>query len=63
MKAAYIHNCLKNGETPVAGPLVEEEEGEGNNGNGAYENISIPVPSVPPSSHDASGEMGSDWSI
>ena len=23
MKAAYIHNCLKAGETPVAGPLVE----------------------------------------
>jgi vacuolar protein sorting-associated protein VTA1 len=20
-KAAYIHNCLKNGETPIAGPL------------------------------------------
>jgi len=33
MKAAYIHNCLKNGETPVAGPLVNEEE-----------DISIPVP-------------------
>jgi len=28
MKAAYIHNCLKNGETPVAGPLVEEDEEE-----------------------------------
>merc|ERR1719237_338301 len=28
MKAAYIHNCLKNGETPVAGPLVGEEEEE-----------------------------------
>lgn len=23
-KAAYIHNCLKNGETPVPGPLEEE---------------------------------------
>merc|ERR1711963_410367 len=28
MKAAYIHNCLKNGETTVAGPLVEEDEEE-----------------------------------
>jgi len=29
MKAAYIHNCLKNGETPVAGPLAGDGEGEG----------------------------------
>ena len=38
MKAAYIHNCLKNGETPVAGPLVEEGEDQ------PEENLSIPVP-------------------
>lgn len=25
-KAAYIHNCLKSGETPVAGPLPDEDE-------------------------------------
>lgn len=25
-KAAYIHNCLKNGETPQPGPLQSEEE-------------------------------------
>lgn len=25
-KAAYIHNCLKNGETPHAGPLPSEED-------------------------------------
>lgn len=25
-KAAYIHNCLKNGETPVPGPPKEEGE-------------------------------------
>ena len=39
-KAAYIHNCLKNGETPVPGPMEEEsaednlendEEESGNN--------------------------------
>ncbi|ETN63386.1 hypothetical protein AND_004920 [Anopheles darlingi] len=25
-KASYIHNCLKNGETPVAGPLPMEDD-------------------------------------
>lgn len=25
-KAAYIHKCLKNGETPIAGPLPENED-------------------------------------
>ena len=25
-KAAYIHKCLKNGETPVAGPVGGEDE-------------------------------------
>ncbi|XP_059612564.1 vacuolar protein sorting-associated protein VTA1 homolog [Phlebotomus argentipes] len=29
-KAAYIHNCLKNGETPVPGPMATGEEGEDN---------------------------------
>lgn len=28
-KAAYIHNCLKNGETPNPGPVGGEEEEEG----------------------------------
>lgn len=27
-KAAYIHNCLKNGETPIAGPMATEGEDE-----------------------------------
>jgi vacuolar protein sorting-associated protein VTA1 len=27
-KAAYIHNCLKSGETPVAGPLATGEDEE-----------------------------------
>lgn len=27
-KAAYIHNCLKNGETPVAGPMTNDESDE-----------------------------------
>ncbi|CAO1327301.1 unnamed protein product [Diamesa tonsa] len=25
-KAAYIHNCLKNGETPIAGPMPSEDD-------------------------------------
>lgn len=25
-KAAYIHNCLKNGETPIPGPFPDDEE-------------------------------------
>jgi len=50
MKAAYIHNCLKNGETPVAGPLVGEEE---------EEDISIPVPQAPQAPQSqVHGEIG-----
>ena len=29
-KAAYIHNCLKNGETPVPGPVGWEESDDNN---------------------------------
>jgi vacuolar protein sorting-associated protein VTA1 len=29
-KAAYIHNCLKNGETPIPGPLPTEDDEEEN---------------------------------
>ncbi|XP_022201933.2 vacuolar protein sorting-associated protein VTA1 homolog [Nilaparvata lugens] len=32
-KAAYIHNCLKNGETPVPGPLKDDDESESSNTN------------------------------
>lgn len=28
-KAAYIHNCLKNGETPIPGPMQDESNEEG----------------------------------
>lgn len=27
-KATYIHNCLKSGETPQAGPIAMDEDGE-----------------------------------
>ncbi len=32
-KAAYIHNCLKNGEIPVGGPVEGEIDGDYNNGD------------------------------
>jgi vacuolar protein sorting-associated protein VTA1 len=32
-KAAYIHNCLKNGETPIPGPPQEEGELDGGSSN------------------------------
>lgn len=38
-KAAYIHNCLVNGETPVPGPMKEtddEDWNEASNDNGKY---------------------------
>ncbi|XP_026561380.1 vacuolar protein sorting-associated protein VTA1 homolog [Pseudonaja textilis] len=39
-KAAYIHNCLKNGETPQSGPIGMEEELDDEN-----EQASSPTPS------------------
>jgi len=54
VKAAYIHNCLKNGETPIAGPLAGDDDEDDMN-----ENAPVPhderqdetqsVPSNPPS--------------
>lgn len=32
-KAAYIHTCLKNGETPIPGPPNEGGEGESDDNN------------------------------
>merc|ERR1712083_462257 len=34
MKAAYIHNCLKNGETPISGPLTGEDDEAEEGGGG-----------------------------
>ncbi|KAG0712192.1 Vacuolar protein sorting-associated protein VTA1 [Chionoecetes opilio] len=34
-KATYIHNCLKNGETPIPGPMGGEDEGLGEDMGGA----------------------------
>jgi len=70
MKAAYIHNCLKNGETPVAGPLngEEEEEGvapstEGAGFSGGFVPVqqppaSAPAPTPAPAPQPAPGEHG-----
>ncbi|KAK3923055.1 Vacuolar protein sorting-associated protein VTA1-like protein [Frankliniella fusca] len=70
-KAAYIHNCLKNGETPVPGPMKiegEDEEEEGNDtigGSGissGNENPSNELPTVPspssPGSRNATDDFG-----
>ncbi|KAG6456445.1 vacuolar protein sorting-associated protein VTA1 homolog [Manduca sexta] len=47
-KAAYIHNCLKNGETPVPGPMQSEEE-EQSEGGAPSEDQSAPanIPQAP----------------
>lgn len=43
-KASYIHNCLKNGETPVPGPMKSEEDEELDN---ELQNL-VPGPSNAP---------------
>lgn len=53
MKAAYIHNCLKNGETPIAGPLADGDDDDNDDENkdqgaGNEENVS-PAPVTHPS--------------
>lgn len=35
-KAAYIHKCLKSGETPVPGPAGGDGEAEGGGGDSTY---------------------------
>lgn len=55
-KAAYIHNCLKNGETPIPGPVGDEddegiEEGSSStaaSNAGGWAQPQIPPPVVPP---------------
>jgi len=42
-KAAYIHNCLKNGETPIAGPMNEE----GNEEEDELANLANSTPAEP----------------
>ncbi|XP_011182819.1 vacuolar protein sorting-associated protein VTA1 homolog [Zeugodacus cucurbitae] len=59
-KAAYIHNCLKNGETPIAGPMPDDDDEfsaaagavGGNGGDGSAEGEGDPeitaIPQDPP---------------
>ncbi|XP_054262701.1 vacuolar protein sorting-associated protein VTA1 homolog [Macrosteles quadrilineatus] len=54
-KAAYIHNCLRNGEMPVPGPVGGDEEGAGatsgyNQPSLGFDNISQPSQPTPPPS-------------
>uniref|UniRef100_M4A3J8 Vacuolar protein sorting-associated protein VTA1 homolog n=1 Tax=Xiphophorus maculatus TaxID=8083 RepID=M4A3J8_XIPMA len=44
-KATYIHNCLKNGETPQSGPIGMDEDEE------AVSNLTQPSPTGPPASN------------
>lgn len=52
-KAAYIHNCLKNGETPVSGPVYSgtDEENELNDLMNVSNKPNIPAPGVSPTSN------------
>merc|ERR1712179_805627 len=53
MKAAYIHNCLKNGETPIAGPLADGDDDDENEDQEEHQNdippASVNPPYAPPS--------------
>lgn len=47
-KATYIHNCLKNGETPIAGPLAGDGDDEFNEFmNAATGDLPLPTPATP----------------
>ncbi|KAH8316814.1 hypothetical protein KR074_010899 [Drosophila pseudoananassae] len=49
-KAAYIHNCLKNGETPIPGPLPDDEEDEfGEEGDNTNASAATPPEEAPAS--------------
>lgn len=56
-KAAYIHNCLKNGETPIPGPPNEADDDSdvaagGAAGNSGTNDENVPAPSNPPPAAD-----------
>lgn len=54
-KAAYIHNCLKNGETPIPGPMHDELEDDGSevptDGAGAAPPTAAQPFNPPPAAH------------
>ncbi|GFS00553.1 vacuolar protein sorting-associated protein VTA1 homolog [Elysia marginata] len=55
-KAFYINKCMQNGETPIAGPLPEEGEGDPAAPGVGFENVA--GPSVPPSNMTFSTDGG-----
>lgn len=58
-KAAYIHNCLKNGETPIPGPAIEGDEEDSNENEGLNSGPSTPqVPPRLPSEEQNSNNSG-----
>lgn len=71
-KAAYIHNCLKNGETPVAGPMqMEGDEGEesgndttgGSEISGSDQKYTSDLPTVPSPSSPGSSNAVDDFGL
>ncbi|XP_016993938.3 vacuolar protein sorting-associated protein VTA1 homolog [Drosophila takahashii] len=46
-KAAYIHNCLKNGETPIPGPLPDDDDEAELQGENANEEAAGGAPADP----------------
>lgn len=63
MKAAYIHNCLKNGETPIAGPFQKDEDDEGNvheeeGAIGGFAPAPAPTPNSAPTPEPINPGMG-----
>uniref|UniRef100_T1PAJ1 Vta1 n=1 Tax=Musca domestica TaxID=7370 RepID=T1PAJ1_MUSDO len=65
-KAAYIHNCLKNGEVPISGPMKEEDDENDennmeNNENNMGSNQITPEDDAPSNEfNEAAGGGGAD---
>ena len=56
-KASYIHNCLKNGETPIPGPMQNEDEDNMENAFGG--DPVVPLPPNPSGGQDPyAGNLG-----
>ncbi|XP_029800301.1 vacuolar protein sorting-associated protein VTA1 homolog isoform X2 [Suricata suricatta] len=55
-KATYIHNCLKNGETPQAGPVGIEEDNDVEDTEDAG---AAPLPTPPPPASSSASDPGS----
>merc|ERR1719270_3214133 len=58
MKAAYIHNCLKNGETPIAGPLTGEDRGQEQGFAGGFAPAAQPPAPTPAPARPAPQDVG-----